>query len=293
MSGLSRLAAAASRPDDNHQVESGWGGGGGTGLTPPSSPDNNQAPSELPPTLYRRDESEHPQITQGGTTQGLANQFQELIAVSRSSDLQPTQEDENGINDEVEKDEEDAGWSDDEFDFDDELGGNDEIEDERRVSNNEVECDDKIQETASLTPEIPHRQFKTTIEYQHELERESFKMLLAMETKPAAVVQPQMAKDLEVDGHSSRGGNHQPPIHHKPPSNHPMKAVPPPPPLPKPKQNQSQRTFEEEFVMVLSDKISKECQEMKESGRMKRWEPLNEDPILRKRLMDVMVAQLT
>jgi len=294
MSGLSRLAAAASQPDDNHQAESGWGGGGGTGLTPPSSPGNNQAPSEMPPTLYRRDESEHPQITQG-TTQGHANQFQELTAVSRSSDLQPAQEYENGLNDQIEKqEEEDAGWSDDEFDFDDELGGNDEIDKKTEVSKNEMKCDDKIQETASLTPEIPHRHHKTTIEYQEESEREDFKILMAMETKPAVVVQPQMAKDLEVDGHSSRGGNHQPLIHHKPPSNNSMKAVPPPPPpLPKPKTtNQPQRTFEEEFVMVLSDKISAECQELEESGRMKRWQPISEDPMLRKQLMEVMVAQI-
>jgi len=292
MSGLSRLAAAASQPDDNHQ-ESGWGGGGGTGLTPPSSPGNNQAPSEMPPTLYRRDEIEHPQITQGSTTQGLTNQFQELTAIPRSGDISSTR-----LNDEVEKqdeEDEDAGWSDDEFDFDDDLGGNDEIEEETRVSNNEMKGDNKIQETASLTPQKPHRPFKTTIEYQEESERESFKILMAMETKPATVVQPQMAKDVEVDGHSSsRGGNHQPPIHHEPPSNHPMKAVPPPPPpLPKSNPNQPQRTFEEEFVMVLSDKISAECQEMEETGRMKRWKPISEDPILRKQLMEVMVAQLT
>ena len=155
--------------------------------------------------------------------------------------------------------------------------------------------DNKIQEMASLTPEIPHRQFKTTIEYQEESDREFFPILMAMETKPAVVVQPQMAKDVEVDEHSSRGGNHQPPIHHMPPSNNSMKAVPPPPPppLPKPKTtNQQQQTFEEEFVMVLSDKISSECQEMKETGHMKRWEPISQDPLLRKQLMEVMVAQI-
>ena len=116
-----------------------------------------------------------------------------------------------------------------------------------------------------------------------------------METKPATVVQPQMTKDFEVDGHSSRGGNHQPPIHHKPPSNplsSGMKVVPPPPPLPKSNLNQTQRTFEEEFVMVLSDKISAECQEMEKTGRMERWKPISEDPILRKQLIDVMVAQI-
>ena len=298
MSGLSRLAAAASQPDDNHQAESGWGSGGGTGLTPPSSPGNNQAPSEMPPTLYRRDESEHPQINQG-TTQGHANQFQDLTAIPRSSDLQAAQEHENGINDEAEKqnEEEDAGWSDDEFDFDDELGGNDEIDKDMGLSNNEMKSDNMIQETASLTPEIPHRQFKTTIEYQEESEREDFPILLAMETKPAAVVQPQMAKDLEVDRHSRHGGNHQPLIHHKPPNYHPpssKKAVPPPPPpLPESNPNQPQRTFEEEFVMVLSDKISAECQEMKDSGRMTRWKPISEDPILRKQLIEVMAVQLS
>jgi len=299
MSGLSRLAAAASQPDDNHQVESGWGGGGGTGLTPPSSPGNNQAHSEMPPTLYRRDESEHPHNQdQGGNTQEHANQFQELTVVSRSSVLQHTQEHENGINGEAEK-LDDTGWSDDEFDFDDDLDGNDEIEEDTRVSNNEMKGDNKIQEMASLTPEIPHRQFKTTIEYQEESDREFFPILMAMETKPAVVVEPQMAKDLEVDGNSlSRGGNRQPPMHHEPPIDNPlqgMKAVPPPPPPPpkQPQPNQPQRTFEEEFVMVLSDKISAECQEMKETGRMKRWEPISADPMSRKQLMDVMVAQLS
>ena len=62
------------------------------------------------------------------------------------------------------------------------------------------------------------------------------------------------------------------------------------PPTKQPTTNAT--TFEEEFVIVLNEKIEEEEKEMSETGRMKRWTPLSEDPIRRKRLMEVMMNQL-
>ena len=68
---------------------------------------------------------------------------------------------------------------------------------------------------------------------------------------------------------------------------------PPPPSQPRAKLTASkQPSFEDEFVMVLKDKIESEVSEMKQTGRMKRWTPLREDPMARRRLMEVMVAQI-
>ena len=52
------------------------------------------------------------------------------------------------------------------------------------------------------------------------------------------------------------------------------------------------RTFEEEFTIALKEKMEAEAREMKQTGRMKRWKPLREDPILRQRLMEAMISQL-
>ncbi len=78
-------------------------------------------------------------------------------------------------------------------------------------------------------------------------------------------------------------------------NHHPALALPPHPPEQQPSNPttyQHSRTFEEEFVMVLKEKIDAECQERKEHGRMKRWIPIREDPILRQQLMELMVAQI-
>ena len=70
-------------------------------------------------------------------------------------------------------------------------------------------------------------------------------------------------------------------------------AIPPPALSPqRPQTTQPMRTFEEEFVLVLKEKIESETKEMEETGRMKRWTPIREDPQMRRRLMDVMVAQI-
>eukprot|EP00956_Cyclotella_meneghiniana_P021276 scaffold38562_cov64-Cyclotella_meneghiniana.AAC.3 len=51
-------------------------------------------------------------------------------------------------------------------------------------------------------------------------------------------------------------------------------------------------TFEEEFVVVLKEKVEQEEAEMRDSGKMTRWRPLSEDHIRRQRLMEVMMVQL-
>lgn len=282
MSGLSRLAAAASQPDDVHRRDA-WeqGGGGGTGLTPPSSPGrknggNNQyaqgtnnAPP--PPTLYRREETEHDVSVNSrgyvGTTPSLpvdahpsqqhANQFTDFNSMDKVV--------ENNNKMEEEQNEDNAGWSDDEFVFDDSVG-----EEEKEVSK-EANIESKMKDTGHS---LPAKQDDSMF----------------------------IPKELEVDGGTfPRGGNHQPQItlgpHMHP---HPNNAqgggggtVPPPPPPPLPtSEKSSRRTFDEEFVMVLKDKIDAECKEMEETGRMKRWTPIRDDPILRKQLMEVMVAQI-
>ncbi len=44
--------------------------------------------------------------------------------------------------------------------------------------------------------------------------------------------------------------------------------------------------------IVLKEKIEAENREMKETGRMRRWTPISEDPLLRERLKKVMMAQI-
>ena len=40
--------------------------------------------------------------------------------------------------------------------------------------------------------------------------------------------------------------------------------------------------------MVLNDRIDTECQEMKDTGRMKRWTPLRDQQDVRAHLMEVL-----
>lgn len=51
-------------------------------------------------------------------------------------------------------------------------------------------------------------------------------------------------------------------------------------------------TFEEEFVIVLKEKVEQEEAEMRARGKMMRWRPISEDLIRRQRLMEVMMVQL-
>jgi hypothetical protein len=169
---------------------------------------------------------------------------------------------------------EDAGWSDDEIDFDD--GGDDGGQGEERCF---AEAELEIAKEGTTSPPA---------KAMHEERRGPF------------------FKEKYVDDEAALDTpSHQPPIP-RPPTLHanalPVMTKPPlpppPPPLP-PSQRQQPNpkhrrslTFEEEFVIVLREKNDAELKGMEESGRMKRWTPMSEDPVLRQRLMEVMVAQL-
>ena len=122
--GLSRLAAAATQPSDM-QAEIEWGEGGGTGLTPPSSPKTEklvQSPPNDFPALYRKEpdakstpesENSRPFPT------GFKNVGDEVIELRSKVDADVV----DSIPEEKVEGEEDGGWSDDDFDFDEpELG---------------------------------------------------------------------------------------------------------------------------------------------------------------------------
>eukprot|EP00571_Detonula_confervacea_P012398 CAMPEP_0172304974 /NCGR_PEP_ID=MMETSP1058-20130122/6303_1 /TAXON_ID=83371 /ORGANISM="Detonula confervacea, Strain CCMP 353" /LENGTH=1138 /DNA_ID=CAMNT_0013016387 /DNA_START=108 /DNA_END=3524 /DNA_ORIENTATION=- len=300
MSGLSRLAAAATQPDDQHnqQQRSSWEGGGGTGLTPPSSPPKNSNHAHFQgnehPTLYQRDEYDShaaasgqgrnvilpqplPPLS-GGDQRGwdneptrgytgltplaaqrppprYADRFEDsnppVATSSRVDAFEDHAEMKEHDDDLVEDGEDDAGWSDDEFDFEDEPSNHETSHGEACSKETEVE---KVMNAPAFDGVQPGNIFFQTKE-------------LDKDTIPVDIS--------------------------------PIKAmpIPPPPPPPPPQQKPlpntpQQRTFEEEFVIVLKDKIDAECQEMKETGRMKRWTPIREDPVLRQRLMEVMVAQI-
>jgi hypothetical protein len=161
---------------------------------------------------------------------------------------------------------EDAGWSDDEFDYED--GGNDsELEEERCVIENKLEIVNKGNTGSSV---------QTT----HGVQRD----------KP-------FEEKESVHETTRKNVNHQPLISGQTTLSLRGMTKPPPPPPPSQRQQPSSthchsHTFEEEFVIVLREKNEAELQGMKKSGRMKRWNPISEDPVLRQRLMDVMVAQI-
>ena len=230
MSGLSRLAAAAAQPDDHQQ-----GDGGGTGLTPPGSPPDYAPPggsyNEQTPTLYRREVDESQQDTH------QLDHFKDFTALSASLPTVDQVVDKGPTEDGHDVD--DAGWSDDEFDFEDEPS-----------------------KQPGASPDS---------------------IIGADEPKRAVAGDISSHAQSHHRDHPAMGGE-------------PVKPIPPPPPPPSQQEqqpkHQHQRTFDEEFVIILKEKIDSEIQEMEETGRMKRWTPISEDPALKERLMSVMVAQI-
>jgi hypothetical protein len=264
MSGLSRLAAAATQPDDHsHSGWEGTEGSGGTGLTPPSSPPkgNGHTRSTLKevPRLYRTEGDERD--GRGGNNTGTAPSVaktqprQNVTVIPTPVPTVPSSHQTDELVDDGNDD--DAGWSDEEFDFED--GGDD-------VGHSGVGKQDMVakMETATSVEVIAESNSK-------EVDDEPTQISIVCSEPPIAPG----SKRLH--------------------SNYPALALPPHPSeqqTSNPTTYQHSRTFEEEFVMVLKEKIDAECQERKEHGRMKRWIPIREDPILRQQLMEVMVAQI-
>jgi hypothetical protein len=233
MSGLSRLAAAATQPSDL-RTEEKWGEEGGTGLTPPSSPTATrfaQAPTNDFPTLYRREECE--KSISHGASEGDFGVVGISPPLSAPANTHLTHHQETGfhakceVNRETVLDdtvEDDGGWSDEEFDFEETVNTD--------FAKQQVITEEKEEKVATILPQRNSSHSK----------KEEFVTYLQQDQ-----------------------------------------------PMVQPKTN---NIFSEDFATALKEKIKSENREMVESGRLKRWTPLNEDPILRQRLMEVMVNTL-
>jgi len=298
MSSLSRLAAAATQPDDQQQQSSWGGGGGGTGLTPPSSPPSaNGIARNEHPALYRLEDDEGPSSSgmqewneepRGYTgltplaakqTQQQMDHFQESPPFSTSAgELTPAEETENKI-DEVDEqevcvleDEHDHGWSDDEFDFEDEKIS-------EHVGDREEEtCNHSDVEKQNTNPTIvDDMQFASPCEG-YESKEETFPIADGRLSSPILRKPTLHQHSIEIQGVTK--------------TVLPTPLPPPSPPPPPSFSSQQHRAFDEEFVIVLKEKIDAECRQMKETGRVKRWTPLRDDVLVRRRLMEVMISQI-
>ncbi|KAL7549038.1 hypothetical protein ACHAWF_013284 [Thalassiosira exigua] len=286
MSGLSRLAAAT-QPDESGPGDY-LGGGGGTGLTPPGSPSNSGSSG---PVLYRREDNEglaHGHQDAGewdaaprgftGLTPLAAKapppgRFEDSPMHQATPSLPVAEGGAQNIARAVGEDsspqelgnaqDDDAGWSDDEFDFDDEVDDGSRHEDEKAIRSGEVGKD----ECETDMPDVDKAHSLPTPESKDEVSNDGCRH----------EVEAQVKAPLEPYENILREET---------------RATPTPPPPPQRPLPQRQRTFEEEFVVVLKEKIESECRDMKSTGRMKRWKPLSEDPEARRRLMGVMVSQI-
>ncbi|KAL9187115.1 hypothetical protein ACHAXT_010835 [Thalassiosira profunda] len=257
MSGLSRIAAAATQPE----TATGWEGGGGTGLTPPSSPPgacNTDLSGGERPVFYRRDEDIAAEPPRDEPHAPAAAQPQ-MDHLKYSTVMSPSPN-KIGVSprkifveqEDVLEESQDAGWSDDEFDFGDESG---QIENDKGG-----ECSKDAKMDSAGVPHSPHNR-----SVQVGADSGTLEPIESVGQSPAP---RQIAKSSSI-------------------------AIPPPALSPqRPQTTQPMRTFEEEFVLVLKEKIESETKEMEETGRMKRWTPIRDDPQMRRRLMDVMVAQI-
>jgi hypothetical protein len=230
MSGLSRLAAAATQPTGQEWCEEG-----GTGLTPPSSPKVNrvvQAPTNDFPTLYRKEESFKSNFQ--STPPGLGG-IRGSATTQRAgppTHLSTHQPDDQGvefpINDKAngdtiyDTDEDDGGWSDDEFDFEEPVNN---------ISNEKEEVTTKLPPSSTSHAEKEEQGMNQS---------------------------SNVPSEAKVDLQQSAQAN-------------------------------TTKMFSERLSTALQEKIERENMEMIQTGRLKRWTPLREDPILRQKLMEVMV----
>jgi hypothetical protein len=248
LSGLSRLAAAATQPSDPHHHSSYH-----------SSQPNNQAPR-----FHQTDAHANPsyQVPQWDGATGGTGLTPSVVDTSRNestsfaSPVQPrhphdAKEAAPPIEEKVAEDidEMDGGWSDDGLDFEDEEQQEETIT-QPIVSKAEIAENHPIDATAHVVNNymVPHQPI------------------------------PAMKKTVEADLKFPNATEDIPRLHHTTAEKHYVV--------------EPTATFEDEFVLILKEKIEEEEKEMKESGRMRRWRPLSEDPIRRERLMEIMVNQL-
>lgn len=289
MSGLSRLAAAATHPDEgSHSWDDGVGGGG-TGLTPPSSPGAYAAASQgdQPFTLYRREENNTNASSSAYSVQRWdgSNDGTGMtpMDVAPHSSLQTDNEAFFGgsvasADDEMaqlqnkvdplpktsrsELNEEDTnygGWSDDDdFDFEDAV-------EEVDVKSDEPITTKKEEKNTSITEANDNLPIQAD-------EPPVIASTLASASVLPAPPQPTRARPL--------------PPAAKP--THPLRPIN----TKNIDSTHSSISFEEEFTIVLKEQLDEDAHEMNESGRMKRWSPMSEDSALRQRLIEVMMKQL-
>ena len=257
MSGLSRLAAAATQPADEQKdrisVEDTVGSGN---MTHPCSILNVDAQiNKSEPGLNQREfENEGSLPSLGGAVEETVNEnssrrftgLTPLAAANPSASEQRTDCS--------------AGWSDDEFNV--ELDFDESAENhytksniEKRSDKNETKIKNKIVETNDSKEEIAISNFRA-VQQSNPVPREPARVQHQHTEMPISTVSAM------------------------------------PPCLPTSPKCKQQGTFEEEFIIVLKEHISLEIQEMKDTGRMKRWTPLREDAVRRKRLMEVMTSSL-
>jgi hypothetical protein len=235
MSGLSRLAAVATLPDEPRSANKKEEDSTTTAIssirpTTSSLFSGNKASGAHHSVLH---------TTKWDTTKGANH----LAAEEDEQNTAVVDEDKRDIklNTNPGQVVDDTGWSDDEFDFDDTGDDDTKLEEEIYVTDDVQRKVAKSDEGTATIHNIPNQ--------------------------------------------------HQAPILRRHPTLQ-NTIKPPPPPPPAHKACNSPRTFEDEFVMVLREKQESETHEMKVSGKMKRWRPISEDPVLRNRLLEVMVAQI-
>lgn len=257
MSGLSRLAAAATQPADEQKerisVEDTVGS---ENMTHPCSNLNVDAQiNKSAPGLNQKEfENERLLPSLGGTVEETVNKngsrrFTGLTPLAAARPSAPEQVTDCN-----------AGWSDDEFniEFDSDESGESHYtksDTEKGGEKNETKIKNKIVETNNSKEEIVISNF-SAVQQSNPIPREP---AIAQHEHTEMPVSTVSAMPLCL------------------------------PSSPKCKQ---QATFEEEFIIVLKDVYLEECQEMKDTGRMKRWTPLREDAVRRKRLMEVMTSLL-
>ncbi|KAL7537935.1 hypothetical protein ACHAXR_008162 [Thalassiosira sp. AJA248-18] len=186
--------------------------------------------------------------------------------------------------DEPNDDDDDAGWSDDEFDFEDDpnTATRDEGDgEEEEAFNDEVDNTVAKQQDIMNAPVVICTSEGGSTSETTELEGNQHIPTIARYAPTiTATTDQQHLTYKAAPGKTAKA----------------VTTIPPPPPPSSRHQhtpNQQQRTtFDEEFVIVLKEKIDAECAEMSETGRMKRWSPLRQDVVARRRLMEVMVAQI-
>lgn len=242
MSGLSRLAAVATLPDESRSENDMEGATTASSTRPTTSSlfSGNNVSRAYHHAVHTTKEAYHV---------AAEEDKQNTALVHKGLDTN------HGVVD-------DAGWSDDEFVFDDTGDDNERVE--------KTYVTDDVQLNVAKSDKGTTAIHNTSNEHHAPIPRQ----------------------------HPSLQSTMIPPRTTKPP--------PPPPPTPPSQQEQtnsnnsdknnkacdSPRTFEDEFVMVLREKQESEIHEMKVSGMMKRWRPISEDPVLRTRLLEAMVAQI-